>query len=78
MDRLHRGGLNGGDVGRAQSSLDYDVDSNPEGWTERLRVGGLRELWASSRWIHHGLRIFKMPVVSWFFFTKGLLAEGIT
>lgn len=35
--RLHRGRQNGGDVGLAQASMDYDVDSNPE----RLRVKGL-------------------------------------
>lgn len=44
-----------GDVGLAQASLDYDVDSNPEGWTERLRVKGLGGLWALARWIHYSL-----------------------
>lgn len=38
--------------GLAQPSTDYDVDSNPEGWTERLRVKGLCKLWAPARWIH--------------------------
>ena len=52
-NRLHRERLNGGDVGLAQPSVDYDVDSNPEGWTERLRVKGLHGLWALARWIHH-------------------------
>lgn len=28
-------------MGPAQPSVDYDVDSNPGGWTERLRVKGL-------------------------------------
>lgn len=27
-------------MGRAQTSVDYDVDSNPVGWPERLRVEG--------------------------------------
>lgn len=40
-------------MGLAQPSVDYDVDSNPEGWTERLRVKGLRGLWALARWIHY-------------------------
>ena len=56
--RLHRGRQNGGDVGLAQPSVDYDVDSNPEGWTERLGVEGLGGRWALARWIHysrHGL-----------------------
>ncbi|KAI9526269.1 hypothetical protein NQZ68_041554 [Dissostichus eleginoides] len=29
-----RESLNGGDVGLAQPIVDYDVDCNPEGWTE--------------------------------------------
>lgn len=32
-----RESLNGGDVGLAQPIVDYDVDCNPEGWTE---IGG--------------------------------------
>lgn len=28
-------------MGLAQPSVDYNVDSNPEGWTERLWVKGL-------------------------------------
>lgn len=51
--RLHRGRQNGGDVGLAQPSVDYDVDSNPEGWTERLRVKGLHRLWALARWTRY-------------------------
>lgn len=38
-----------GDVGLAQPSLDYDVDSNPERWPERLRVKGLGGLWPGLR-----------------------------
>lgn len=49
--RLQRGRQNGGDVGLAQPSMDYDVDSNPEGWTEGLRVKGLCRLWAMAGWI---------------------------
>lgn len=51
--RLHRQRQNGGDVGLAQPSMDYDVDSNPEGWTQRLRVKGLYGLWATARWMHY-------------------------
>ena len=40
-------------MGLAQASVDYDVDSNPEGWTERLRVKGLGGLWAMARWVHY-------------------------
>lgn len=40
-------------MGLAQTSVDYDVDSNPGGWTERLRVKGLGGLWVLARWIHH-------------------------
>lgn len=32
--RLHTGRQNSGNVGLAQASVDYDVDCNPEGWTE--------------------------------------------
>lgn len=39
--------------GLAQPSVDYDVDSNPEGWTERLRVKGLCGLWAMARWMRY-------------------------
>lgn len=39
--------------GLAQPSMDYDVDSNPEGWTERLRVKGLCGLWAIARWMRY-------------------------
>lgn len=40
-------------MGLAQPSMDYDVDSNPEEWTERLRVKGFCGLWALARWIHY-------------------------
>lgn len=43
----YTGRQNGGDVGLAQPSMDYDVDSNPEGWTERLR---LRDCTSSGLW----------------------------
>lgn len=36
-------------MGLAQPSTDYDVDSNPEGWTERLWVKGLCKPWVSAR-----------------------------
>lgn len=51
--RLHTQRQNGGDVGLAQPSMDYDVDSNPEGWTQRLRVKGLDVLWATARWMRY-------------------------
>lgn len=51
--RLHTGRQNSGNVGLAQASVDYDVDCNPEGWTESLRVKGLGGLWTLAKWTHY-------------------------